>query len=1104
MAETEEFLGELRLGRQLSTIGQVTAIGLVVFVGLLFLLGGRLRTVVGTAEPSAGALATVLLGLSLLNVFELLGGSGERGGTYDLVHETLGGLGGFLTGWCLLGSALALVVALARSTADHILLLLPGRDVTSGFVALGLLSALILVQIFRLYPRWQLLWPITAVLLLAVALLLLTSLPHASFSQQAGGNAVSSRTLTHTAAWLIVGYVGFEAVLTSRRQIRDPGRQLKPALTTILLAGFLLITLTSVVAASFPHPDDLQDEALMVEVFGGLGSMQGWLAFVVALSALVLAANACLLTAARQIHALSRTGALPRRLRRIRSPFSLPPLLFGAVFSLAVLPSLLAPMSVLLDLSAGFTLLALFILNVAAVQSRRSEPGRRRTFTTPFFPLVPGVAIALGVAFTLALPSEGIAITLLWSLLGIASYLVYARSHMLEAQEGVLVFGRESRPERREGVYRILVPVSAGLERQLTLPLATALAHQLGGEVIPLQVIAIADPLAIEEGRRIARERNTLFQWSTRFASRSGVPTFPITRLARSVPDGILDTVAEEGIDLILLSWSIRPDPRVGQMGRVLDPVIRKATCDVVVLAIHPDRLAEVEAPPTAAEGDSVSGSGPFIDRILVPTAGGPHAPLATRLAMLLAREFKATTSAVYVADPHASAEELAEGQQRIRQTLERMRQQAEALPAVDGQGEALADLPIESRVVTSNSVVEGIAEAGEESDLILIGASEEGLIDQVLFGTLPEQVAWACSKPVVMVKHYRGLRRFWIQRAWASLYEALPTLSLSEQVEVYKQVRRGARPDVDFFIMVGLSAVIATYGLLQDSSAVIIGAMLVAPLFTPILALSLAIVRGDIRLLRLATESALKGVSLAIGIAIVLVALSPLRSVTGEVASRTHPNLFDLAVALASGAAGAYALARKDVAAALPGVAIAAALVPPLGVVGIGLAMGDLHVASGGGLLFTTNLIAIVLAGAVTLLLLGFRPTARGEREARLRWGLTTSMILLVLIAIPLAILFLRAVESSRTRQAIDQILNQQLEMASGLEFIGFTFEEDRSGIDVEATLYARQEVSSTFVDGVQTELQGQLGRPVRLRFVSIQVEEIESSKSQSGLEGR
>jgi len=387
---------------------------------------------------------------------------------------------------------------------------------------------------------------------------------------------------------------------------------------------------------------------------------------------------------------------------------------------------------------------------------------------------------------------------------------------------------------------------------------------------------------------------------------------------------------------------------------------------------------------------------------------------------------------------------------------------------------------------------VEGIAEASQAADLAFIGASEESMIDQVLFGNLPRQIAAACHAPVVMVRRYRGLRQFWLRRIWDSVSQAFPTLARGEQIDLYKYVRRGARPDVDFFVMMGLAAVIAAFGLLLNSGAVIIGAMLVAPLFTPILAFSLAISMGDVRLVRVALESSLKGVFLAIGLALIIGIAAPLPvDPVGipEIASRVQPNLLDLAVALAAGAAGAYALARKDVAAALPGVAIAAALVPPLAAVGISLAAGRFDSAGGAALLVTTNLIAISLAGAITLLLLGFRPAERGERQARLRTGLAVSLLLLIVISLPLAAVLLRTAQQSSRRQLVNNTLRQELDGYAGVA-LGQVEVEEAGGVEtVTATLYVSQ--ISDPVDGefLAGRLAQRLGEPVHLRLIQVPV---------------
>ena len=302
------------------------------------------------------------------------------------------------------------------------------------------------------------------------------------------------------------------------------------------------------------------------------------------------------MTAARELHFLVRWGAIPKFFLKVRSPFRLPPLLFALLGLIAAPLLVFVSADRLIYLAASLIILLVLMVNIATIVSRRMEPDRRRPFLVPFFPLVPLVALGLGVALVFALPRTGLALGVGWIVLGIILYSVYSRSRLIVALEGIRVFGVSPERVKGEGKYRILVPVGKGVERRLALELATSLARQLEGELIALQVVAIPDPLAVEEGRRLAQERNTLFLWSTRFAARSGIDLYPINRLARSVHEGILQTAIEENCDLIFLSLSLDKDPRGDRLGRVLDPVIRRAPCDAVVLAFHPEAVSPADA----------------------------------------------------------------------------------------------------------------------------------------------------------------------------------------------------------------------------------------------------------------------------------------------------------------------------------------------------------------------------------------------------------------------------------------------------------------------------------------------------------------------------
>ena len=165
--------------------------------------------------------------------------------------------------------------------------------------------------------------------------------------------------------------------------------------------------------------------------------------------------------------------------------------------------------------------------------------------------------------------------------------------------------------------------------------------------------------------------------------------------------------------------------------------------------------------------------------------------------------------------------------------------------------------------------------------------------------------------------------------------------VSGEQQRRILDELEEAAKLHGPFFVLVAASSVIVTFGLLLDSPVVVIGAMLVAPLMTPIFSFSMALIRGRSKLLERSLRTEFYGVVLAILVAVFIGLLVPEPELTHEILSRTHPNLFDLAVALAAGLAGAFSMAHKEeINPALPGVAIAVALLPPLGVVGIGLSM--------------------------------------------------------------------------------------------------------------------------------------------------------------------
>lgn len=218
------------------------------------------------------------------------------------------------------------------------------------------------------------------------------------------------------------------------------------------------------------------------------------------------------------------------------------------------------------------------------------------------------------------------------------------------------------------------------------------------------------------------------------------------------------------------------------------------------------------------------------------------------------------------------------------------------------------------------------------------------------------------------------------------------------------------------FTVLLTLSVVVAVMGLSADSAAVVIGAMLIAPLMGPVLAVAASLAMT----LRRHTIVSLAKVAVAtawcVALAYLLSCALPGTSLSAETLARTQPDVRDLLVALAAGAAGAYATVRRDVSAALPGVAVAVALVPPLATVGITLEAGKADLVAGATLLYATNLAAIVFAGVMVFVATGFVPARRiTNRAVQLLAAVGVTAVLVVVITVPLYSRSAAALEAAR-----------------------------------------------------------------------------------------
>jgi len=290
------------------------------------------------------------------------------------------------------------------------------------------------------------------------------------------------------------------------------------------------------------------------------------------------------------------------------------------------------------------------------------------------------------------------------------------------------------------------------------------------------------------------------------------------------------------------------------------------------------------------------------------------------------------------------------------------------------------------------------------------------------------------------------------------------------------------------FFTLLVLAVLIATLGLYANSSAIVIAAMLVAPLMIPIVGLSLALVSGQPSRQLNSVIVVIAAVAVAVLLSYVIgQSLPNLGTLQSEVLARTRPNLIDLGIALVAGAAGSYSLVRFE-SGALAGVAIGVSLVPPLCAVGLLIADGEPMLAEGAMLLFITNLAAIVFASSVVFSLTGFLPVSEiGQLPRSVRIGIAMALLAVLIVAIPLYRVSSAIIATSREQSEIQQVVDDWLEQTD-YEL----FEMQHVGDELRITVLASAE-SRLGLDALEAELEAVTGEhlaPV-LRIIQYQLVE-------------
>lgn len=454
---------------------------------------------------------------------------------------------------------------------------------------------------------------------------------------------------------------------------------------------------------------------------------------------------------------------------------------------------------------------------------------------------------------------------------------------------------------------------------------------------------------------------------------------------------------------------------------------------------------------------------GQALQRILVATQTGPQGKAVLQLARDLASLEKGSFTALHV-NPDIGGDAERVGERRLDRLF--------------GKVFGPDHQDVSRRVVVDDHVENGIRRVWEEGghDMVMVGAS--GVQIERSVGTkIPKGIAVVT---VINASPFANRFREFIEEG---VQRFVPQIERNDRVALVDRVQSSAAWNFDFTSLMVLSTVMAAAGLIQNSAAVVIGAMLVAPLMTPLLGIGLALVQGNPVLARLSLQSVTRGicVSLLGGFLVGLFTLS-FDEPTREMLARGGPGLLDLCVAFAAGLAAAYASSRPGLIAALPGVAIAAALVPPIATSGLALSIGDFSLAAGALLLFVINMVTIILASMTSLWLVGLRNLKKTSR-----WTTVSGGVVLASVMVLGLYLGLHSVEYELADDIPPELAGTvQKSLGTDYHLEDLAVAYDELGLQLNVQVAGKDPVREDLATEVRTLVSDLYKKPVRVRLLN------------------
>lgn len=527
-----------------------------------------------------------------------------------------------------------------------------------------------------------------------------------------------------------IAFEGYDLIATVAEEIKSPEKTIPRATIISLVVTVFIYLLILLVCIGAIQPESgkswqflgqYQETAIARAAQSFMPSFGVALIIFGGLLSTISALNATILASSRVAFSMSRDKMLPASLSTIHAKRRTPHIAIAVTGAIILVMALLFPIHVIGSAASVMFLLTFSLVNLSLIALRRKFPELKGGFRVPLYPATPIAAVVLNMflaIYQFNFDPRAWHIAIAWIIVGLFIYFIYFQkvtdSDMPQVLEIRQLKSTNAYP------YRILVPLHNPDHVIPLMKLAIPIAKAREGEIIVLGVIDVPINLPPHEGMRFVHHKTPLLRKAIAYGNEQGVETRSAIRIAHQVWDGILHAAEAEKATLVLMGWKGYTTTRDRIMGEVTDKVVRHAPCDLITVKLMGDRP---------------------IRRILITSASGPHATLAAEYVGIYHDMDGQEVTCCYVVESNAGEDDRETARQWIQKTIH--------LTNLEGKAEM--------RLLEGKKVATSLIRAAADYDLIVLGASREGVFSSVLFGEIPEKVARYSHTPVMIVQRYEG-----------------------------------------------------------------------------------------------------------------------------------------------------------------------------------------------------------------------------------------------------------------------------------------------------------------------------------------------------------